>query len=195
MDRTFKDSVHLFYGTKTCTGCEVTKPRTEFHRRANTKDGLRSQCKICRNKQNQLYRKERSEEISAKNKILRKTDPVWREARAQAAKRWRQKTNQYKYVKGFRERNPDYAKDRAKARYQKLRESGKFRTSRQAIYDRDNGICQLCKIKIDPQKVHPDLMSFSVDHKIPISLGGNDNPGNLQASHLLCNIKKGNKLC
>lgn len=42
---------------KQCTGCLVTKPLTEFHRRAKAKDGRQSRCKECNNTtQRDLYR-------------------------------------------------------------------------------------------------------------------------------------------
>ena len=34
---------------KPCTGCGVTKPLTEYHRRAKAKDGRQSRCKDCNN--------------------------------------------------------------------------------------------------------------------------------------------------
>jgi 5-methylcytosine-specific restriction endonuclease McrA len=34
-------------------------------------------------------------------------------------------------------------------------------------------------------------MSVSLDHVIPLSRGGNHEPGNVQCSHLACNVRKG----
>lgn len=42
---------------KPCTGCKVTKPFTEFHKRTTAKDGLQSRCKDCnRDDQRDRYR-------------------------------------------------------------------------------------------------------------------------------------------
>jgi hypothetical protein len=36
-------------------------------------------------------------------------------------------------------------------------------------------------------------MSFSLDHLIPLSMGGaRDDPANARAAHRLCNMKRGN---
>lgn len=36
-------------------------------------------------------------------------------------------------------------------------------------------------------------MSASLDHVVPLSLGGAHTPENTQASHLICNGRKGNR--
>ena len=61
------------------------------------------------------------------------------------------------------------------------------------IFYRDKGICQLCNKPIDLTLDYPDQMSYSIDHKIPRSLGGTHDQKNLQAAHLSCNSKRGNK--
>ena len=52
-----------------------------------------------------------------------------------------------------------------------------------AIYERDGGICQICRKPVD-------RASFSLDHIVPISRGGSHVAGNLQTSHLKCNIRR-----
>lgn len=49
-------------------------------------------------------------------------------------------------------------------------------------------ICWLCGGAICGQ--HPDPMSFSIDHVIPISKGGTDTRDNVRAAHLRCNIRR-----
>lgn len=61
------------------------------------------------------------------------------------------------------------------------------------IFYRDKGICQICNEPIDLTLEYPDMQSFSVDHIIPRSHGGNHALSNLQAAHLVCNIKRGNQ--
>ena len=61
------------------------------------------------------------------------------------------------------------------------------------IFYRDKGICQLCLQPIDLTLDYPNPMSYSIDHKIPRSLGGTHEQRNLQASHLVCNVRRGNK--
>jgi HNH endonuclease len=61
------------------------------------------------------------------------------------------------------------------------------------IYYRDKGLCGICKDPIDLRLQYPDLQSLSIDHIVPVSLGGTNLQSNLQPSHLICNSKRGNK--
>lgn len=54
--------------------------------------------------------------------------------------------------------------------------------------------CSLCSGSIDMSLQYPDMMSRSVDHIIPRSLGGPETMENLTLTHLLCNIRKQNRL-
>lgn len=54
---------------------------------------------------------------------------------------------------------------------------------RKIIYQRADGRCKLCGRKIE-------LNNFSLDHVIPLSMGGADSMSNLQASCRGCNFQK-----
>jgi len=58
------------------------------------------------------------------------------------------------------------------------------------IYFRDNGLCQICKQKIDLEQKHPSPFSLSLDHIVPRSKGGTDAHWNLRATHLVCNVRR-----
>lgn len=64
--------------------------------------------------------------------------------------------------------------------------------SPQAIFERDGWSCGICRQDIDPDDRYPDPGSASVDHVIPLSLGGHHVWSNVQASHLLCNVLRQN---
>lgn len=61
------------------------------------------------------------------------------------------------------------------------------------VYERDNWMCGLCGEPIDQELKWPHPKSVSLDHIVPISKGGAHSMGNTQASHLGCNIAKGNR--
>lgn len=61
------------------------------------------------------------------------------------------------------------------------------------IYYRDKGLCGICKEPIDLRLQYPDRQCLSIDHIVPVSLGGTNLQSNLQPSHLICNSKRGNK--
>jgi len=63
---------------------------------------------------------------------------------------------------------------------------------RVVIYERDEWVCQLCMEPIDRTLRWPDPMCASIDHVVPVSMGGDNSAENLQASHLRCNVVKGN---
>lgn len=56
------------------------------------------------------------------------------------------------------------------------------------------GECGLCGDPLDREVRHPDPMSKSLDHIIPLSRGGGHVQGNLQWTHLVCNVSKGARL-
>jgi hypothetical protein len=59
---------------------------------------------------------------------------------------------------------------------------------------RDNWRCQLCRNAVNKGLKWPDPLSASIDHVIPISLGGEHSYANTQLAHLVCNIRKGNRI-
>ena len=61
------------------------------------------------------------------------------------------------------------------------------------IFYRDKGLCQLCQQPIDLTLTYPNPMMFSVDHIVPRSQGGSHKLDNLQAAHLICNSRRGDK--
>lgn len=78
-------------------------------------------------------------------------------------------------------------KRRASDRERKARQ----RTARNlilALAHRDGFTCSLCG---EPM---PDVSDIEVDHVIPVSKGGSDDPENLKLAHSRCNLKKGNRV-
>lgn len=64
----------------------------------------------------------------------------------------------------------------------------------QQVYDRDGWICGLCSLPVDKKLKKPDVMRVSLDHIIPLSRGGDHLWDNVQCSHLLCNMRKHNRM-
>ena len=63
-----------------------------------------------------------------------------------------------------------------------------------AVYLRDEWRCQLCGSTVKRKASAPDPEAPTLDHIVPVSRGGTDDPGNLQLAHFLCNVKRGNKM-
>ena len=65
---------------------------------------------------------------------------------------------------------------------------------RDEIGERDGWICGLCSEPVDRTLPWPDSLSASLDHILPLSLGGRHVASNVQISHLTCNVRKGNRV-
>ena len=68
------------------------------------------------------------------------------------------------------------------------------RYSAAQVFERDGWMCMLCLEPIDRGASWPASRSASIDHIVPISLGGHDVWGNVQSAHLGCNSRKSNKV-
>lgn len=55
------------------------------------------------------------------------------------------------------------------------------------IYERDGWICGICEKPVDRELRYPDPKSASLDHVVPLSLGGDHTRANVRLAHLKCN--------
>lgn len=60
-----------------------------------------------------------------------------------------------------------------------------------AIYQRNKGICQVCGLPVHPLKGIDNNWDGTIDHIIPLSLGGKHSMANCQLAHRICNSLKG----
>lgn len=61
------------------------------------------------------------------------------------------------------------------------------------IFERDGWRCQICRRKVDRNKVFPHPRSPTIDHIIPLAKGGTHEPRNVQTACFLCNSRKGDR--
>lgn len=132
--------------------------------------------------------------------------------RVKASKeKWR-KANMDKHAahsKAWRDRNPDKAKEVDKTYNAKHKDKVYLKTkkrralkrnaihipyNRMDIYYKYDGVCQLCFENIDLLQPPRHTLSLSLDHIIPLSLGGHDADYNLVPAHYGCNSRKGNRI-
>ena len=62
------------------------------------------------------------------------------------------------------------------------------------IFERDCWTCALCSHPIDPTLPRLHEMGATIDHIVPLSIGGADDETNVQAAHWSCNRAKGAKV-
>lgn len=66
--------------------------------------------------------------------------------------------------------------------------------SKAELLERDGWVCHLCGGDIDRSLSWPDPGYATVDHVVPLSLGGEHSMANCKAAHLSCNSAKGNRV-
>lgn len=75
----------------------------------------------------------------------------------------------------------------------RLRSARAERFDPREIYERDHWTCGICNGSVDPTLEHPHPLSASLDHVIPVSLGGDHTRANTRCTHLTCNVRRGNR--
>lgn len=63
--------------------------------------------------------------------------------------------------------------------------------NRIAIFERDGWVCQLCFRPTERAAQVPHLLAPTIDHIIPLAVGGPHEPANAQCAHYSCNSAKG----
>lgn len=58
------------------------------------------------------------------------------------------------------------------------------------IAERDGWRCGICGKPVNRKRQFPDPLAGSLDHLVPVSLGGDHEPANVQLSHFRCNWSK-----
>jgi hypothetical protein len=91
----------------------------------------------------------------------------------------------------WRKANPQQHREEVKRRKIKKRNVAIEKFANIEIFERDKWICQLCKRPINKRLIYPDVFSPSIDHITPLAHGGTHERKNVQAAHLMCNVKAG----
>lgn len=96
----------------------------------------------------------------------------------------------------WKDANPDLDADFRRDAYHRRRARRKGSSSgapvlRGEIVERDKWTCHICRERIPRSAKWPEPLSLSLDHVLPLSLGGMHDPSNVKAAHLRCNVDKG----
>ena len=97
----------------------------------------------------------------------------------------------------YRARYPEKTRDQAKVGGARRRGAARISVEaieRAVVFERDGWLCGLCGGSVDKRLPWPDPMSPSLDHIVPLSLGGHHLYANVQLAHLRCNLVKGNRV-
>lgn len=183
-----------------CTKCGEMKTFTEYHKVTRNQSGHSSRCKVCVLDQKKVYGEKNREKLAARNK-------AWYEANKGHVADWSRSyyaDNRETIRERDKERHakkwaadPEYRArfHAAEIRRRRLLASAKQeRYTREEICARDGWVCGICADPIDPLIRWPNGGSASIDHIMPVSLGGDDTKVNVRASHLACNLARGNRV-
>ncbi len=81
--------------------------------------------------------------------------------------------------------------------FKRARNGKRRRIDPYVIAERDGWTCHLCGDSIDRERHYQGWINpegASVDHVVPLSRGGSNDPANLKAAHWSCNVRRGNRL-
>lgn len=88
------------------------------------------------------------------------------------------------------ERHRRYMKGMKKSREHQIAETDAGDVDFNNLYERDNGICQICGMDVHWVKQIDNNWDGTIDHVVPLSLGGKHAMDNCQLAHRICNSIK-----
>lgn len=175
---------------KICSKCKEEKNYTDFFKDKTRLDGYHYYCKVCikKYKQTDEYKKLKSD---MDRRYRKKSGDGLKRRKSEYYFRNRDKIRE-KMRERYKEKSSEY-KERARQRKNRLKSTVQEPYTKELIYERDGGLCFLCREVVDLSLKHPDSMCFSFQHAVPLILGGHDTPDNVLTSHLVCNLRQGTK--
>jgi 5-methylcytosine-specific restriction endonuclease McrA len=196
--------------TKRCPKCGETKPVEDFGKNRSMADGLQGWCKSCVNAAAKPYRKKNRAARTLYNKGWRATNPDkvaayyaankeelnQRSRDHYAANKARYKENYLRWITENKDRWTAYrnqwSRERGSGHRDRAKRYGVQYTpvNKTAIFERDNWICGICGDLVDKTIPWPDLECATLDHVVPMSLGGDHVESNVQIAHFFCNLLK-----
>jgi len=92
------------------------------------------------------------------------------------------------------DRHKKYVRHYKKLREKQLAEAFVEAVNYDEIFERDGGICTVCGLPALKDKFEDNYWSGTIDHIIPLSVGGKHSMSNCQLAHRVCNSLKSNRI-
>jgi hypothetical protein len=184
---------------KTCNKCKQRKPRREFvlgtvhDGRGGSQLDIGAFCETCRETQKTCRKCCETKPIteftrdSTKNGWCKAChEEVRRNLYQRAAKRTRARAPvNIPIGELWYDQDPkEVARLPGRRRRERLRAAPKERIDRIAIFQRDGWKCGICGGSVQPEDA-------TLDHIVPVSLGGGHTAANLRLAHSICNSRRG----
>jgi len=87
-------------------------------------------------------------------------------------------------------RHKAYMKHQRKCREEQLRKAFVEDVDYNMVFKRDKGVCQICGLPVHPIKNIDSNWDGTIDHVVPLSIGGKHAVSNCQLAHRICNSLK-----
>lgn len=178
---------------KRCSSCKEVKPVDEFYKDASRKDGLSTTCKKCHAKSVKKWEMNNAARFKEMNNNWKKAH---KKQRAAESKKWAKAHPEYRQEVGklWRANHPDYGKHWRKKHRDKINNYAQIRRARlagvnselttdewEAVLEFYGHKCLCCG---------KDNVKLTVDHVVPILLGGTHTVDNVQPLCGPCNSRK-----
>jgi len=177
--------VEITENIKICSVCHEHKPKTEFHKNKNTKDGLTVTCKPCAISRSSRWQKENPERVTEVQKMIYRKNPK----KTKISSKKRNKTYYQKHTdaqkqrtKEYRQRHPERHREQQARRRSRKKQAGIYLILEKEL----KALLSRCCVNCGTNE------NITLDHIVPISRGGRHSVGNLQPLCLSCNSKKNN---
>lgn len=186
--------------TKFCPRCKETKPRTEFYKRKDRRDGLVAYCKPCTCAKTVACARKNPEKARLRTAKWRKNNPTRerairkkyydnnKEKRAQATRKWRAKNVEHlrEYERQRRLKDPDGIEAKNAAYFARLKAAeGSFTPKEwQQLCEKYAHCCAYCG-------KHTRLTRH---HVVPLIRGGSNFISNIAPACRSCNSSIGTKI-
>ncbi len=172
---------------KTCTVCKQEKPFSDFGKQKGSKYGLRSACKICHTARAKKYAEENKQKVAEYRKIY---NAKRSEANKERCRLYNElhKADLAEKRRRWRKENANLVKIHNQNR-KALRRKQAGSVSKniiQKLMSAQRGLCANCHADLSESGHH-------LDHRHPISLGGEHADHNLELLCPTCNLRKSNK--
>jgi len=170
---------------KHCNKCGLDKPVSEFWKHRT--EGYQAYCKSCGDAHNRAYKRANPEKMREARKAAYWKDPE----KARAAKRnlsQEERLRKNAAAREYRKANPEKVRWWNKLRLHRNRAAGAMpdRWHFSWLLCHQDARCTYCKTVFFNVR-------YEIDHKIPVSRGGTNDPENLQLLCPTCNMKKSKK--
>lgn len=177
--------------TRICSKCKIKKSLSEFHKRAEAKQGVQSWCKECKSTRKIKRSKRKGYKICTRCSIEKLVSQFGNNKIQYDGKHsWCRKcliSTKREYRKKYPDRDKKGKSERMAKRRARLANviSGNI-PSKEYLLNKQNGMCAYCKCK-------GKNVVWHLDHIIPISKGGSNTINNVQILCMSCNLKKNDK--